>query len=316
MQREGAGRVALILALILALVLAVLLVRHHRLEQERDAALRAVTEQAEPLERELAQLERDIARAQREGEQTVRTAFYAVGYQLSEKSDIALALRHAEEYDFTPVFVLDPSAGNYRALISALRDETCEIVLTSEPFDERALSDRPELTGTAAADSGAFLLARSDDTPERLDRIAEAGFTCVVRHADSAENALLDNGLVSVSYSRIKSSGFSVGSRMQEAGENAQTLLIVFDLSALHKGDLTEKSITDTLAEIFADRDSGTVQYGTVSEGAAAMKAAAEAHALSRAELERSIAGQQQRIDEIRAELDAIYAQWNKEDHH
>lgn len=313
MQREGTGRIALILALILVVVLAVLLVNHHHREQERDAALQAVTEQAEPLERELAQLERELAGAKREREQVARTAFYAVGFQLSEQSDIEFALGLAEEYRFTPVFVLDPAAGNYRSLLDALRDETCDIVLTAEPFSERALHDRPNMEETAASDSGAFLLDKADDTAENLAQIADAGFTCVVRYADVAENAVLDNGLVSVSYSRIKSGGFSVTTRLRNARENGQTLLLVFDLSALHKGDLPEQSIGDTLAEIFAERESDEVRYGTVSEGAAALKAALEAHALSRVELDSRIAELQGRIDEIHSELDAIYAQWNKE---
>lgn len=316
MQREGAGRAALILALIVAVVLAVLLVRHHRQEQQRSAALQAMAEKAEPLEQELARLERELAQAQRSSEQNLRTAFYAVGYQITETADIQFALQHAQEYGFKPNFVLDPTSWRYRTLVSALRDVECELVLTAEPCTESAITSRLQLPESAAAsDSGAFLLANADDSEENLTRIAAAGYSCVVRYADNAACTVLENGLATIGYSRIKNADFSVENRLKDAQQNAQTLLIVFDLSALRDGELTEADITDALARIFADRDDGGAQYGTVSEAAAAVRTATEAQAVSRAELDAELAALQQRIDEIRAELDAIYSQWDQGEH-
>ena len=314
MQREGFGRAALILALILAAVLAVLLVRHQRQERQRDAALTAMTEQAAPLEREIAQLERELVQAERRASEQTRTAFFAVGYQITETSDVDLAVRHAEAYGFTPVFVLDPTAGRYRSLVRAVRDVPCEVVLTAEPCTEEALAARPDLSEAQAVDTAAFLLDGSEDSPELLDAIAGAGYSCAVRYADSGENAVLDNGLVTLSYSRVKSRDFSVRNRLSKASEQAQVLLFVFDLAALHDGTLKEADIEADLELIFAGKDSGDAQYGTVTQGIAEVKASTEAQAMSRAELETFVTEQQQRIDAIRAELETIYAQWNRED--
>lgn len=299
------------------LLLGVLCIQYYHGHRMRDAALQEMLERAKPVEREL-----DAARRELEERRSALAASKAepvivIGYQIVQRSDIEYALSQAEQYHFVPVFVLDPTQRDWRDLVQALRDVPCEIVVSASPCTQETVSAatlRTALAGEdrSCSDSGCFLLRNADDTPENLALVAEAGYAGCIRHADAAENEVLDSGLVTLSYSQIKSGGFSVENRLQKAVAAGQALLLVFDMDAMRDGTLTAEDVTtalDAVAEVWTEQE---MTAGTVAGAMEAVRRYAETCAMSQAEFEVYAAAQQEKIDALESELEAIRAEWNK----
>lgn len=309
----------MIAALLIAAVLGVLLVRHHQAERRQSAALARMQEEAAPIERELDRIRQELSTRERALEEHERTACLIVGYQISQRSDVELALRQAEQYDFRPVFVLDPADSDWRDLLDALRDVDGELVLTASPCTEenvRAEDFRSACSDGELSDmdTGCFLLRMNDDTPENLARVAASGYTGCIRHTDAGENTVLENGLVTLSYSQIKSGGFAVKNRLEEGVENGQALLFVFEMDAVRSGALTESDIEQTLELIRTARQENSLAPGTVTDALTLVRTWTETQTMSREAFETYRAEQEQRIEALEAELNEIYARWNRED--
>ena len=317
MRRNGVQWVAAVLAVILAAALGVMIVRHVQAERKREAALAAMLEQAEPVKRELDQLRRELSERERASKEDTRSACLMTGYRIERRSDIELAVRHAEQFDFTPVFVIDTTLENWRELLDALRDVPGEIVLSASPCtagNVEAAEIREALSESerASKDSGFFLLRNTDDTPENLALIAGAGYTGCLRHSEAGENTVLDSGLVTLSYSQIKSGDFSVKKRLDSAIDSAHALLFVFDMEAVRDGALTEADIADALSLIVAARSEHDLAAVTLTEACERVRTWTEKSIMSRKAFEAYAAEQQQKIDALEAQLDAIYAQWDQ----
>ena len=318
-MRKSVQWIITVFALALAAGLATLLVRHVMAERQREAAVAEMLEQAEPIEREIEQLRRELAERERNVADVDTNAYLAVGYQITQRSDVELALRHAEQFGFTPVFVLDPTLDSWRDLLDALQDTACEVVVSVSPCTAEGaaaleLRSALEAGDDSVKDTGCFLLRMPDDSPENLNVVADAGYTGCIRHADAGENTVLESGLVTLSYSQIKSGEFSVENRLQKAADAAQTLLFVFDMDAVREGALTEADITHALELITAAWTESGVGPGTVTGAETSVRARAETSAVTGASFEEYTAETRERIAQLEAELDAIYAQWNKGD--
>ena len=318
-MRKSVQWIIAIGALILAAVLGTLLVRHQMAVQQRDAELAQMLDEAKPKELELERIRRDLTARERALEEQTRTACICVGYQISERADIELAVRQAEQFSFTPVFVLDPTQESWRDLLDALRETPGELVLSVSPCTAEGVAAE-ELraawseTESAVADTGCFLLRNSDDSPEQLDLIAQSGYIGCIRHADAGDNIVLENGLVTLSYSQIKSGEFSLEKRLDACLENGQALLVVFELDALRTGALTEADIEQSLQQISSVWSDNALTPGTVLGSLDQVRAWVGTQAMTREQFEAYRAEQEQRIEALQAELDAIYAQWNKGD--
>ena len=317
MQRKGVQWLIAIATVILAAVLVVLLVRNHLETQRRDAALLTMLDQARPIERELDRAKRELAERERALNDNEKSACLMVGYQIVQRSDIDFANHQAKHYGFTPVFVLDPTLENVRELLDALRETPCEIVFSASPCtpetsnaaELRELLAEPE---RAAVDTGCFLLRSTDDSAETLALVASSGYTGCIRHADTGENTVLETGVITLSYSQIKSGAFSVKNRLDKALAAGQALLFVFDMESMRAGTLTGTDAENALTEISAAWTEQGLTPGTVVGALEEVRVYSETKAMTRAEFEAYDDEQREKIAALEAELDAVYAQWNK----
>lgn len=308
-----------ILILLFTAALIVLLVRYTQAQQVRDAALSAMLEQAEPIENQLQQARRELSRREQAVENGERLPCIMVGYQIEEHADIQLAEKQAEQYGFTPVFVVDSTGEQAAALLKSLVKTKYEIVFTASPctkenLEAKALRAQLSEPTATAVDTGCFLLRQTDDDQTNLDLIAKAGYLGCIRHADAGENTVLKQGTVTLSYSQIKSGRFSVKDRLEKALQKGQALLFVFDMESFHQGDMTEENVDSALKIISAAWKAEERSRTTVKESLEQVRIWTETAAMTHSEFEAYAEEQNKKIADLEQQLDAIYEKWNEGD--
>lgn len=318
-MRRGTKWIIGILILLFTAALVFLLVRYSQKQQERDAALSAMLEQAEPVENALQEARRELSQRERAMEERERMPSILVGYQLEQNSDIQLAEKQAKQFGFSPVFVLDTTLEQAEDLLKTLAEKPYEIVFTASPctretLDAKTLQKQLEGESVTAVDTGCFLLRQTDDDSKTIDLIDAAGYRGCIRHADAGENTVLEQGLVTLSYSQIKSGRFSVKSRLDKALKKGQALLFVFDLEALHNGDMTEADVESALKIISTAWAGETSPEDTVTGSLEQIRQWEAEMALTRSEFETYAEEQNQKIAALEQELNEIYEQWNEGD--
>lgn len=319
MSGRGVQWLAIALSVIILAGLGVMAVRHSRESRQRDEAISEMLDQARTVEQELNRLQRELEARTREAEKNTRTATFMVGYEIARKSDVEIAARQAQQFGFRPVFVLDPTLSSFRELLDAVSAQHCEIVLSASPCTPESIAAKEARTMLAAmegsaVDSKLYLLRNADDNDSNLSLIASAGYEGCIRHVDSGENTVLENGIITLSYSQIKSGEFDVDKRLNDAVENGQVILFVFEMGAIEDGALKETDIENALSKIQATINENDSRFYTLAESEKIVKEWVEQQILSRSELERFTAEQQKKIDALEDKLNEIYAQWNQEE--
>lgn len=310
------SKILFIIAGVLACFLVGILIIYQINDYKDDSYIESIKEKAKPYEQELREIENDLEDMREAIAVKNEVALVTVGFQIESIEDFVLVQKLTEQFEFQPVIVLNVNHDEIENIIKEVSKTNYSVVLTCSPINEDIKTDikrvRKKLSDSSKKvyNSNLFLLRNIDDTDENLKSVKDMGFVGCLRHPDSSDIGVLENGLICLNYSQIKSDAFSINTRLSSVVKDQQSLVIIFDFS---NKSLSENAVTYYLGCINQFIADGKLEYSDIEHLKRTVELNAELQKLNQMTYDEYAAVQQEKIDKLQKKIDGIYSHWNGE---
>lgn len=310
-NRKTGNAICVVLIVILAVIIGVLVYLSRKEEMQETERLQRIADEVQPREAKLRDLEEELGEMERQVSYASDTARIMVGFVVSERDDMDDIRVLATEYGFSPVLVLNCAldAGAVADRIALAAGTDWEIMLTASPFSGKAIdAARSGLQDAGLQDSGVFLLRNDDYSVNHTKMLLEKGFIGYTRYHESVPtDGCTDDPMAYFDYSYIQTAETTVGNRLAALYDSKASLILVFDMDAVNRGALPEEEIANILdlTRNYVDQDDCI--YASVGEVVAGLLEAGTIEAERSDEYGQYAAGQQERVKELRKDIEEVY---------
>lgn len=218
-----------------------------------------------------------------------------------------------EDYDFTPVIILDCSMDEsvLRKIINKSVAEKYEIIAVGMTFDtnvlKRADTIKTLLTKYGDKQESAFFLRSICDTVENRDALKQHGYKNFVRYSESLTSEVDDSGVPCICYAFIKPS-VVYSSLVSQISTICSYTVLTIDFSDIHSDDISKTDITELLTIIENQVSAEKLRYKNLTESFSDVVESEKLAQKRKEEYEQYKAEKQKRIDELEKIIDEIYS--------
>jgi len=297
--------ISVVLSVVIGFWLCYMLVQTRRAEQEKSRQIAAVVEQASPYELERRAIQSELSLIKPDDQTAVRTPVM-VGFQVSHVIDLSIVSLYAQEYAFDPAVVISCDAD--QPLVNAVLRSGYDVVVNDETFEISRLASIREKTG-----SEYYLLKNTEAVEENYQALVDAGYKACFRFLYSADNEIMENGLVSLGYGYIYEDGRSVEEALSSMDESGNALLVVFDMQSYEDRTLRDSTIKENLRLVQQEIDDCNMEYYSVHDAVDGYQSRLDAKENAKRNQEEYIAQQRARMDELDKLIAEIYSQLKEE---
>lgn len=303
------------IALIVFLValMAVMMITDKQEQDRRETHIQELQKEARPYEFELNQIRSELQNREKEIKSTPDISSVIIGFVPTCADDIAVVKELTEDYDFTPIIILDCSMDEsvLHKIINKSVAENYEMIAAGMTFDtnvlKRADTIKTLLTKYGDKQESAFFLRSICDTVGNREDLKQHGYKNLVRYSESLISEVDNSGVPCICYAFIKPSVVNSDLVSQVAAACSYTVL-TFDFSDIHSGDIGKTDITELLTIIENQVSAGKLLYKNLTE---AFNDVVELESLSqqhKEEYEQYKTEKQKRIDGLEEIIDEIYS--------
>lgn len=307
-----------VIFLVTAIGLVWLVYMDRTTKQNRQKMMETVQREAEAYEAELREIRNDLAQRKKELEQPEEIGRILIGYYVMSEEDVSLIKAHKSKYGIAPAAVLDcgRELEEVEALLTALQELDCEIMLTGSPLTEDVLyaadSIRARLPQYGFSEEVSFLLRGTDDKKEWRDTLFTQGYMGLARFSNTVENGTSEKGMPYIAYNFVSDNSQLTGG-IVETAQKKTAMILVFDLAGLENGKLKETDITKTLDYIEKQVDKEFLIYGSLGKTLKMVKAGDDAANIRLQEYKKYEAEQQAHIEELEEKIHDLYRNWEEQ---
>lgn len=310
--------ICIVLSVILAAALAALLYADYQKSKATEARLSEIAERARPYESEIRDLEKELSDLKEGQHYSSEEAEFMVGFIVSEKSDMAYISEISKEYPINPVVVIDCTA-DISSIAECLdeADAKWEIMLYAPSYsagiNDKVAEVRKHLFNLSKRDTGIFLLRRYNDTETNIALLKQNGFIGYTAYHESPSFGQSENGMVYFDYSLITTDSIDIAARLSACRQKKASMMVVFDISALHTGDLSESTVTRISDELEYYANQENSRFSTVTEVVAELSDINRIEAEMVAKNESRISELNEQIERLNDQINAIWAEWRND---
>ncbi len=255
---------------------------------------------------ELNETKQALEKLKRQTSYASTDAEFMVGFMVSDSSDLTYIKEKSDKYGFTPVLVFDCVLDAEAALAAvAEADPSWEVmfyasIISPESFAGELSSAKEALSALGREDVGIFLLRKDYETEQTLSILTDhqmVGYTSYHTSPLSGQNA---DGTVYFDYSYIRTADVDIGKRVLGCYQAKASMLVVFDMSGIRAGIVSESLVSRTLSVMEGYTKKADCSFSTVE----AVKTELSGTLQAEAEYAENIVSETKRLEKRIIELE------------
>lgn len=300
-----------ILAVCLLIAMAAGLVKimmgQYQKDAERQALFDQLHEEARPYEREIAEIRKELERKKRQISPKQNCGGVVMTFQPESTDDLDIIAGLAAKYKFTPSLLLNV---NVKAeLLEAAQETGYELILSASPLNWQQISRFRQANSFST-----FLLRNTDEAADSLTQLAQAGFTGMVRYTTRCANGVMENKLPCINYIFVRSNTQSILTYLDSYAADRETLMLVFEMSALRSEKMTVDGMEFFIAQIQEYIEMESLEYQSAEPMLETVRILAATSAARREQYDIDEAEAQKRIEALQNSIHEIYKKLNSEE--
>ncbi len=254
------------------------------------------------LEQELEEIEKGVVYVSDK-------AMLMIGFILSDDSDLTYITQKAEQYQFTPVLLIDCSTDNTDSLqFVTASDRVWDVIFYAPSYTEelkpQIMSTRNNLKGLPVSDTG-LLFISGEPSKEKLQTIVtECDLVGYAEYSESPSSGQNEDGSIYFDYLHLKRNHYSqeyipaIEERLNACVKKRAAMLFAFDMNHINSS-IGVKKFADAILETIRVQDTKYQIFSSASEVSDELKTFNQRNA----ELERTNA---KRREEIKKEIEEL----------
>ena len=295
----------------------ILVFENNQKEQKRQKHIEALQKEAEPYETEIQEIRADLESKYSAIYSSSDSSGVMTGFVLTSAKDLELVKKVTEQYNFTPVIVLDCALpqDTLTEILQKASEEKYEIMLSGMTFDEDVLrmadSVREEGTEYGYSQDMAFMIRRDCDSEENRSLLEQHGYRDIICF-DNSMKSEISGEMRYLPYWFVRSKVSAYTNAIEYAISEKADMIWLFNLAETESGELSEEIITDFLKILNTRVTEGTMHcikltdaFYILAEKEGLTQDAEEEYAQYKEE-------QEKRISELEEKVDEIYSHWNE----
>ena len=296
---------------VLTLCLFGLVLYGYSIEKDRNETLTALQEEAEPLEKQISEIQNKI---QLIDLQTTNAdiSYVSIAFYVHDPDDFDTISDLESQYNINASVIINVEDEDKEELVQEAINNENEIILTYSDITDKVKEEASELKETLKEQDASCFFASSSSTSESsIQSLKDIDFDGAITYSQTVENQRYDNGLVTYGYIYVSSDGLDINSKLSPYITNKQCVCVIIDMHYYDKG-LTPNGVENLLSTINDIQDAGDIKLNITTSIITTINNIKDIDEESNNDIQQYKEELTEQLNDLQSQVDEIYARWNK----